>query len=413
MSTSASTASRVERLGIGAVAERLEVVLAAEVAHQHEALLGVHGDHRRHVHAGRGEDARDAQPRRRGPRARAARPSRSACRRRDARGSSAGSSRRRTRARCARRPGPAGPRSIVPVCAAADRRCRSLSCRGDGRGARIIDFPTPVISRRIIALLATTGVLPPAAASECLWPGVPRSPPPAASPRPRPTPRTRTSSRSRCESGNAEMTREGDAKLSGGVTILQGEREVSADAADLRRVGAALRGRGRRRVPLARPAPEGRLRQLERARHGPVHRRGIRAAAAARRAVRPRRSRWTTQGELKLSDVRFTTCPAGNTDWELRASSIEIDQKTQQGKGRNVRVDLKGVPILYTPVISFPGRRRAQVRLPVPVVRQLRQERLRDRRAVLLQPRAELRPDADALPALAPRLRPRHRTTAT
>ena len=54
---------RVERLGIGAVAERLEVMLAAEVAHQDESLLGVHRDHRRHVHAGRREDARDAQPR--------------------------------------------------------------------------------------------------------------------------------------------------------------------------------------------------------------------------------------------------------------------------------------------------------------------------------------------------------------
>ncbi len=52
----------VERFGIRAVAERLEVVLAAEVAHQHEALLRVDGDHRRHVHPGRGEDARDAQP---------------------------------------------------------------------------------------------------------------------------------------------------------------------------------------------------------------------------------------------------------------------------------------------------------------------------------------------------------------
>ena len=53
---------RIERLGVGAVAERLEVMLAAEVAHQDETLLGVHRDHRRHVHAGRGEDARDAQP---------------------------------------------------------------------------------------------------------------------------------------------------------------------------------------------------------------------------------------------------------------------------------------------------------------------------------------------------------------
>ena len=55
-----------------------------------------------------------------------------------------------------------------------------------------------------------------------------------------------------------------------------------------------------------------------------------------------------------MRDVRFTTCPAGNADWELRAASIDIDQQTQQGRGRNVRVDLKGIPILYTPVITFP-----------------------------------------------------------
>ena len=54
---------RVERLRVGALAERLEVMMPAEVADQHESLLGIHGDHRRHVHAGRREDADDAQPR--------------------------------------------------------------------------------------------------------------------------------------------------------------------------------------------------------------------------------------------------------------------------------------------------------------------------------------------------------------
>ncbi len=77
-----------------------------------------------------------------------------------------------------------------------------------------------------------------------------------------------------------------------------------------------------------------------------------------------------------------------------------------QGPQRARRPQGRADPLHAGDLVS--RRRRAQVRLPVPVVRQLRQERLRDRRSVLLQPRAELRPDADALPALAPRLRPRH-----
>jgi LPS-assembly protein len=62
----------------------------------------------------------------------------------------------------------------------------------------------------------------------------------------------------------------------------------------------------------------------------------------------------TRTGSLSLSEVSFTTCPVGNDDWFLRASSIDIDQRAQLGKGRNVRVELKGVPILYAPLITFP-----------------------------------------------------------
>jgi LPS-assembly protein len=59
-------------------------------------------------------------------------------------------------------------------------------------------------------------------------------------------------------------------------------------------------------------------------------------------------------GELHLSRVEYTACPAGREDWMLRAQRIDIDQAAQQGTGRNVRIDFKGVPILYLPVVSFP-----------------------------------------------------------
>jgi LPS-assembly protein len=209
-----------------------------------------------------------------------------------------------------------------------------------------------VISRRIIALLATTVALPPAGASECIWPAAPepatatQSPPGTKDSEPGDTP-------VQVKSNRSEVTREGDAKLSGGVTILQGEREVSADAAtyDASERRFTVEGDVEYRSPdLRLKGGSGSWNAL-----GTGQFTGAEFELPQRPARGSARSlEMDGEGTLKLDDVRFTTCPAGQTDWELRADSIEIDQKTQQGTGRNVRVDLKGVPILYTPVISFP-----------------------------------------------------------
>lgn len=62
----------------------------------------------------------------------------------------------------------------------------------------------------------------------------------------------------------------------------------------------------------------------------------------------------TRDNQLKLNGVRYTTCPVGEEDWVLRASDIDIRQRAGLGFGHGVRLDFKGVPILYTPFISFP-----------------------------------------------------------
>ena len=155
------------------------------------------------------------------------------------------------------------------------------------------------------------------------------------------------------KSGSAEMTREGDAKLTGGVAISQGDREVTAESAtyDASERRFEVEGNVEYRSPDVRlKGGTGSWNALGT---------GKFTGAEFELPQRPARGsaselEMTDQGEIKMRDVRFTTCPAGNTDWELRASSIDIDQRTQQGKGRNVRVDLKGIPILYTPVITFP-----------------------------------------------------------
>ncbi len=59
--------------------------------------------------------------------------------------------------------------------------------------------------------------------------------------------------------------------------------------------------------------------------------------------------------ELALIDgAVFTTCDPANEEWVLRASHIELDRIEEWGSARNVVVRFKGVPIFYSPYMSFP-----------------------------------------------------------
>jgi LPS-assembly protein len=60
------------------------------------------------------------------------------------------------------------------------------------------------------------------------------------------------------------------------------------------------------------------------------------------------------EGKITLDQVRYTTCPVGNEDWMLQASSLHLDTQVQEGVARNVTMRFKDVPIFYTPYISFP-----------------------------------------------------------
>ena len=207
-------------------------------------------------------------------------------------------------------------------------------------------------SRRFIAFLAAAAALPQAAAEECIWPAHAAPPPAAPAPGgievegPEELP-------IEVRSGGAEMTREGDAKLTDGVVIRQGERELAAQSAtyDASERRFEVEGDVEYRSPT--------IRLKGGSGNWNAGGTGEFAHAEFELPERPARGsadslRMTSRGELKLRQVRFTTCPPGNDDWMLRASAIDIDPRTQQGRGRDVRVDLKGIPILYTPVISFP-----------------------------------------------------------
>jgi LPS-assembly protein len=64
--------------------------------------------------------------------------------------------------------------------------------------------------------------------------------------------------------------------------------------------------------------------------------------------------RQTSSGEVELSKVSYTTCPADQADWQLIARRITLNPDTQRGVGLGTKVVFKGVPVLYVPWMSFP-----------------------------------------------------------
>ena len=60
------------------------------------------------------------------------------------------------------------------------------------------------------------------------------------------------------------------------------------------------------------------------------------------------------EGRLQLAEVNYTTCPPESNDWIIEAGEIELDTRSGVGKARSVRLRFQGVPILYTPYLSFP-----------------------------------------------------------
>ncbi|MBT8087805.1 MAG: LPS assembly protein LptD [Gammaproteobacteria bacterium] len=62
----------------------------------------------------------------------------------------------------------------------------------------------------------------------------------------------------------------------------------------------------------------------------------------------------TQEGTLELGGVEYTTCPPGSEDWLLSGKSIKLDTRKGIGKAKGIKLQFKGLPILYAPYLSFP-----------------------------------------------------------
>lgn len=58
--------------------------------------------------------------------------------------------------------------------------------------------------------------------------------------------------------------------------------------------------------------------------------------------------------QYTFEQASYTSCPAGQDDWLLKMSELDLDRNTQIGTAYNARIEFMGVPILYTPWMNFP-----------------------------------------------------------
>lgn len=60
-----------------------------------------------------------------------------------------------------------------------------------------------------------------------------------------------------------------------------------------------------------------------------------------------------SHSKFRVFGGSYTSCDVGTDDWFVRAKEFEIDKDRQIGTARNAWVDFLGVPILYSPYLSF------------------------------------------------------------
>ena len=71
-------------------------------------------------------------------------------------------------------------------------------------------------------------------------------------------------------------------------------------------------------------------------------------------------------GVSRFKKVMYTTCARDSNAWGLRATKVVLDQNTGIGVAHDARLNIKDVPVFYTPYISFPidDRRKTGFLIP-------------------------------------------------
>jgi len=69
---------------------------------------------------------------------------------------------------------------------------------------------------------------------------------------------------------------------------------------------------------------------------------------------------------VTLEDVSFSSCPVGEEDWKIQASSIELKPDSLWGTAKHTRFYIQDIPVFYLPYFAFPVTKARQSGLLFP-----------------------------------------------
>lgn len=167
---------------------------------------------------------------------------------------------------------------------------------------------------------------------------------------------------------DADLSEEGISLLRGNVQYNNGDLRLASERMRYDKPKERVRGRGNVRLwerDLFITAQEAELNTLSGAwdvRNGSY----IRPEKHARGDVQ--RMTLTAEDIIRVEEGTYTTCNPDDDAWILEANHIELNQLTDVGTATDVKILVKGVPVFYTPWMTFPLSDKRKSGLLAPVV---------------------------------------------
>lgn len=167
---------------------------------------------------------------------------------------------------------------------------------------------------------------------------------------------------------NQSLMSAGAIQLKGNVAILQGNRRIKAgfmafdrktdhaelrDDVEIRQPGILVRGEG---AEVNMAGREAQFVGGEFVLHGD-HLRGSAGKIEHQ-----------SDGVVVLNNGQLTSCEPGRETWLIKGQELRIDPNKKQGSGKNVTIEVVGVPIIYVPYITFPVGEERQSGLLIPAI---------------------------------------------
>jgi LPS-assembly protein len=59
------------------------------------------------------------------------------------------------------------------------------------------------------------------------------------------------------------------------------------------------------------------------------------------------------ENKKRLENASLTTCEVNQDDWFINASELEINERSQRVNAKNAKLEFKGYPILFSPLVNF------------------------------------------------------------